>query len=124
MESVFTLLEKGTKICRTKRELATRMECSEQTVQALLRKRRHLTTRQCVTLAALLGLDAKDVAAQDLLERERDPIHRKLIGEGFFGTKAKDTDKGKATDERRNPDASDRRQSPVALANGPRRLAR
>lgn len=117
MESVFTLLEKGTKICRTKRELAARMECSEQTVQALLRKRRHLTTRQCVTLAALLGLDAKDVAAQDLLERERDPIHRKLIGESFFG-------KGKAKDERRNPDASDRRKSPVATAKGPRQIER
>lgn len=84
MESVVTLLAHATVLCKTKRALAQRMGCSEQTIQALIKGRRHLTPGQAIALANLLGLNPIEVAAQDLIEREPDPVERGRLQEGFF----------------------------------------
>lgn len=84
MESVQDLIAKGAEICGTKRALAARMETTEQTLQAVLRGDRGLTTPQAIALANITQQDPKNVLAQCSIEREKDPVKRGRLAEAFF----------------------------------------
>jgi len=84
MESVRTLIDRAAELCRTKRELAHKLGTTEQTLQAVLHSRRHLTPGQTIGLAHMLGLDPRDVLAQSTIERENDPMERGRLSDGFF----------------------------------------
>lgn len=84
MQTVVSLLTQALSLCSSKRDLARRLGCSEQNLQALMKGARHLTTAQAIALANMTGIPPAEVLAVDAIEREKDPEERGRFREAFF----------------------------------------
>jgi len=84
MEPVETLLARATVMCGTKRELARRIGISEQNLQGVIKGRQFLTPKQTIGLANMLDVSPLELLAQVTVAREKDPVERGRLMEGFL----------------------------------------
>jgi len=66
MQTVVSLLTQALSMCTSKRDLARRLGCSEQNLQALMKGARHLTVAQVIALGNMTGVPPSEVLVRKL----------------------------------------------------------